>query len=90
MDDHFWPALYPAIALGLLLGLTGGSIVSTLLGGIGGLAGAAALYFAFASLGMQDSAVSFLGLLGGAAGGAYVLIKVWGRVTRARASIEKE
>jgi len=89
MDDHFWPALYPTIAVGLLLGLARGGIVLSVLGAIGGLAGAAALYVAFAWFGMQVSVLSFLGLLAGAAAGAYVLIGVgrrlgFGQARRAR------
>ena len=32
MDDHFWPAMYPGIIAGFLLGLGGGNVVSTILG----------------------------------------------------------
>jgi hypothetical protein len=53
MDDHFWPAMYPGIIVGFLLGLGGGNIISTILGTIGGLIGAAALHFVFTWLGLD-------------------------------------
>ena len=54
MDDHFWPAMYPGIIVGFLLGLGGGNVVSTILGTVGGLVGAVALYFVFTWLGLED------------------------------------
>ena len=44
MDDHFWPSMYPGIIVGLLIGLSGRSFASTLLGAFSGLMGA---YFGF-------------------------------------------
>jgi hypothetical protein len=89
MDDHFWPTLYPAITVGLLMGLAGGSVVSTALGAVGGLIGAAALYFVFAWLGLQESILSLVGLVGGAVAGAYLLMSVGERIAGARSSAAK-
>ncbi len=80
MDDHFWPTLYPALAVGLLLGLAGGSVVSTALGSIGELIGATVAYFAFAWLGLEDSVVAFPGVIGGSAIGAYLVISAGKRI----------
>ncbi len=89
MDDHFWPALYPAIAVGLLMGLAGGSVVSTALGSVGGLLGAAALYFAFTWLGLQETILSLVGLVGGAVAGAYLLMSAGKRIAGARTGAAK-
>jgi len=86
MDDHFWPAMYPGIIVGFLLGLGGGNVVSTILGTVGGLVGAVALYFVFTWLGLEDSILSLVGLIGGAVAGAYLLMSVGSRVGRASAS----
>lgn len=90
MDDHFWPAMYPGIIVGFLMGLGGGNVVATILGTLGGLAGAVALYFMFFWLGLEDSIMSLVGLIGGAAAGAYVLMKLGARVTSARAAVRKD
>jgi hypothetical protein len=86
MDDHFWPAMYPGIIVGFLLGLGGGNVVSTILGTVGGLVGAVALYFVFTWLGLEDSILSLVGLIGGAVAGAYLLMSVGSLVGRASAS----
>jgi len=90
MDDHFWPAMYPGIIVGFLMGLGGGNVVTTILGTLGGLAGAVALYFVFAWLGLEDTIMSLVGLIGGAVAGAYVLMKIGARMTSARAAVGKE
>ncbi|MGI9404601.1 MAG: hypothetical protein ACR2OF_08875 [Hyphomicrobium sp.] len=75
IDDHFWPSMYPGIVAGLLVGLAGGNLVSTILGATGGLAGAMVLFFVFAWLGFEDSILSLVGLIGGAVIGAYLLMR---------------
>lgn len=66
--------MYPGIVAGLLVGLAGGNLLSTVLGAAGGLAGAMLLFFAFAWLGLEDSVLSLIGLIGGAVLGAYLLM----------------
>jgi hypothetical protein len=83
LGDHFWPAMYPGIIVGLLLGLGGGNIISALLGAIGGLMGAMALFFVFVWLGLDDTIVALAGLLGGAAAGAFVLMRAGIRIRQA-------
>jgi hypothetical protein len=83
LGDHFWPAMYPGIIVGLLLGLTGGNIVSTLLGAVGGLLGAMALFFVFAWLGLSDTIIALAGLIGGAVVGAFLFMQAASRLRRA-------
>ena len=85
LGDHFWPSMYPGIIVGLLLGLAGGGLVSTLMGGAGGLAGAFAMYLLVAWLGLQDGAVSLAALLGGAVAGGYVCARAGERLAQALA-----
>lgn len=80
LGDHFWPAMYPGIIVGVLLGLTGGNVVSTLLGAIGGLLGAIALFFVFAWLGLSDTIIALAGLICGAAVGAFLVMRLAERV----------
>jgi hypothetical protein len=71
MNDHFWPSMYPGLIVGLLFGLAAGGLLSMIAGALGGLAGAAAMYFLVAWLGLQDSIVSLAALICGAAAGGY-------------------
>ncbi|HUJ38569.1 MAG TPA: hypothetical protein VLW88_12930 [Hyphomicrobium sp.] len=80
MDDHFWPAMYPGLIVGFLMGLSGGNVVGTILGTLGGLAGAVALYFVFTWLGLEETILSLVGLIGGAAAGAYLLMSAGKRL----------
>ena len=82
MDDHFWPSIYPAIAVGLLLGLAYGGLTPALLGTLGGLLGGAGAYFLSAAIGLQDGIASLAALLGGAALGAYILITLGKRLSK--------
>jgi hypothetical protein len=86
IDDHFWPSMYPGIAVGLLMGLAGGNLVSTILGAAGGLLGAILLFFVFAWLGLEDSILSLVGLIGGAVLGAYLLMRAGRWIMQKRSS----
>jgi len=86
IDDHFWPSMYPGIAVGLLMGLAGGNLVSTILGAVGGLAGAIVLFFIFAWVGLEESVLSLVGLIGGAILGAYLLMRAGRWIMRKRSS----
>lgn len=85
MNDHFWPSMYPGIIVGLLLGLAGGGLLSTLAGAAGGLAGAAATYFLIAWLGLQDSVLSLAALVGAAAAAGYACALAGSRLSQALA-----
>ena len=89
IDDHFWPSMYPGIAVGLLVGLSGGNLVSTILGAAGGLAGSVVLYIIFAWAGLEDSILSLIGLIGGAVLGAYLLMRIGSWLMRNRSSEAK-
>ena len=78
--------MYPGIVVGLLVGLAGGNLLSTILGAAGGLAGAILLFFVFAWLGLEDSILSLVGLIGGAAFGAYLLMAAGRWMIRKRSS----
>jgi len=80
LGDHFWPAMYPGIVVGLLLGLTGGNVVSAVLGAAGGLLGAMALFFVFAWLDLGDTILLLAGLIGGAVLGAFLLMRAGKRI----------
>jgi len=89
IDDHFWPSMYPGIVVGLLVGIAGGNLLSTILGAAGGLAGAMVLFFLFAWLGLEDSVLSLIGLIGGAVLGAYLLMRAGQWLTRKLSSEAK-
>lgn len=76
MDDHFWPAIYPGIVIGLLVGLTARNLISAGLGAIGGLIGSIAAYFLYVGIGLSDGIVSLVILVAGAVAGAYVLMRI--------------
>lgn len=80
IPDHFWPAMYPGIIVGVLVGLSFRSILSTLLGAVGGLAGAIALFFVFKWFSLEDTFLSLAGLIGGSAVGAYLLAAAAGKL----------
>jgi hypothetical protein len=82
MDDDFWPSIYPAIAVGLLLGLAYGGLTRALLGTLGGLVGGAGAYLLSAAIGLQNGVASLAALLGGAALGAYIFITLRKRLSK--------
>jgi len=82
MNDHFWPSLYPGMLVGALVGLTIGGFVAVVVGVAGGTAGAAAMYFATAWLGWEESICSLALLVLGAAAGSYALTALHARLTR--------
>jgi len=82
LGDHFWPAMYPGIIVGLLVGLSGGNIVSTVLGAAGGLMGAMALYFVFVWIGLDETILSLAAMIAGSAVGAFLLMRAGKRILR--------
>jgi hypothetical protein len=89
MGDHFWPAMYPGIIVGLLVGLTGGGILSMLLGAIGGLAGAVGASYVLGWMGIANDIASLVALIGGAAIGAYGAMTAAARIREAAAEARK-
>jgi hypothetical protein len=74
MDDHFWPSIYPAIAVGLLLGLAYGGVRLASAGTLGGLIGGSAAYYLAAAVGLDDGIAALALLVGLSALAAYALI----------------
>lgn len=66
LEDHFWPSVYPGIIVGFLIGLSGRSIVPTLLGACGGLMGAFLAFFVMSSFEVEEGILPVLGIIVGA------------------------
>jgi hypothetical protein len=79
MNDHFWPSLYPGIIVGGLVGLAKGGLLTTIVGGAGGVAGAALAYFVVVWFGLQDGLVSLGCLITGAVAGSYAFAELAAR-----------
>lgn len=76
MDDHFWPSIYPGVAVGVLVGLAYSGTRNIMAGAIGGLLGAIACYFVTSALHVDEGLVSLLAFVVAAAAGAWALISV--------------
>lgn len=61
--DHIWPALYPGIIIGALYGLSLRGVWNFILGGLGGLAGAAVSLPVVSQLGLSEGFVSLVVLI---------------------------
>jgi len=70
MDDHFWPSVYPGLIVGGLIGLADGSIWSTLAGGLAGLGGAFAAFYAVNLLEIAPGIIPLAAVIIGAAAAA--------------------
>lgn len=82
MGDHFWPAVYPGLAIGLLYGLHAGGIFNVLLGSVGGTLAAVAAFVWLPAFFSQDGIVPLAALLATSLLGAYCLIEAIRRVHR--------
>lgn len=79
MGDHFWPSVYPGLAIGLLYGLAaGGQWRGALLGAAGGMIAAALSFVALGSLLAEDGLLPMLAMVGLSLAGA------WGMLQAAR------
>jgi hypothetical protein len=58
MGDHFWPAVYPGLIVGLLYGLSQRGFSNAVLGVIGGGFGAAVSSSLLFSIGLNDGLLS--------------------------------
>lgn len=63
MDDHFWPSVYPGLIVGALIGLADRSILATILGAAGGLAGAFAAFYAVTMLAIEPGIVPLAAII---------------------------
>ena len=75
MDDHFWPAMYPGLIVGVLYGLTLRGVSNTIISALGGLVGAAIAYEILTVLNMNDGLPSVIGLTAMAFVGAYAFTR---------------
>lgn len=74
MDDHFWPAVYPGLAVGLLYGLYVGGIANAVLGALGGIVAAFLGFFLANPFFTQDGPLPLAALLVVSLAGAAGLI----------------
>jgi hypothetical protein len=84
MDDHFWPAMYPGLVVGILYGLSFRNFADTIFAALGGLIGAAIAYLLLKAANMNDGLPSVAGLVLSALAGAYLLTNA-ARLIRGRA-----
>lgn len=71
MGDHFWPAVYPGLGVGLLYGLALGGWTNAATGAIGGLVAAFLGFVLFGSFLAEDGLLPLAVLLGLSLAGAF-------------------
>lgn len=84
MDDHFWPAMYPGLIVGILYGLSLRGVFNTVVATVGGLIGAAIAYAILIAVNMNDGLPSVIGLIAAALLGAYLLTSIGQRFSGPR------
>lgn len=84
MGDHFWPAMYPGLIVGILYGLSQRGIFNTAVAALGGLVGAAIAYAILLAVALTDGLPSVIGLVAAAFLGAYLFTSLAQRLARAR------
>ena len=85
MGDHFWPAMYPGLIVGILYGLSLRGVFNTVVSALGGLVGAAIAYAALLAVDLNDGLPSVIGLVVAAFAGAYLFTSAAQRVRGPRA-----
>jgi len=85
MGDHFWPAMYPGLIVGILYGLSLRGVFNTAVAALGGLVGAAIAYEILLAVNLNDGLPSVIGLVAAALLGAYLLTSIAQRVVGSRA-----
>lgn len=76
MGDHFWPAVYPGIAVGVLYGLSVGGWRNALLGAVGALIATFVGFTLPGSFFADDELVSMLALFAVALAGAWATVRL--------------
>lgn len=86
MDDHFWPAVYPGLAIGLIYGLYVGGWANAFLGAFGGIVVAALSFSIFTTFLSQDGLLPLGLLLVASLIGAICVVRLGNWVLRRRAA----
>jgi hypothetical protein len=86
MGDHFWPSIYPCIAVGLLYGFALGGWKNAMLGAVGGLVASYLAFFFFTAFFSQDGMGPLAILLALSLAGAVVVTKGVGLIMGVRGS----
>lgn len=81
MDDHFWPAMYPGLIVGILYGLSLRGWLNVALASVGGVVGAAVSYEALPAIGITDDIVSVVSIVVLSFLGAFAAIYVFRRIS---------
>jgi uncharacterized membrane protein YfcA len=76
MDDHFWPAMYPGLIVGILYGLSLRGVFNIVVSALGGLIGAAIAYEALNAVNLNDGLPSVIGLVVASFVGAFLLSRL--------------
>ncbi len=86
MDPHYWPSIYPGIIVGVIFGFAHGGVPATIIGGLGGLAGAALALQLEHWLKLDESLLSLLVLVGLSAACAKALLMVYAQLNKSQKS----
>jgi hypothetical protein len=84
MGDHFWPALYPGLIVGLLFGLSARGFWNVALALTGSLIGSAIAVTALFDGGLNDGLISVATTIAGAAFGAYAFLYLGRKLSSSR------
>lgn len=76
MDAHFWPSVYPAILVGLLIGLGQGGLLRIVLGGFGGTIAGALGLLTLKAAGIDTGFVAAALTIAAGAAGGYILSRL--------------
>jgi hypothetical protein len=82
MDDHFWPSVYPGLIVGALIGLADRSILATILGAAGGLAGAFGAFYVVTMLAIEPGIVPLAAIIIGSVVAAKLTTVLVAKITR--------
>lgn len=73
MGDHFWPSIFPAIAIGMLYGFSLGGAFNVLLGGVGAMITSVLAFVLFESALSAEGVLPMFALIGIAMAGAFIM-----------------
>jgi hypothetical protein len=82
MDPHAWPSLYPAIIVGVLLGIAHGGFMNIALGGVGALVAAVATFGLIHELRLEEGLLTLAIMVIASLAGAKAAMVLFGFVRR--------